>query len=113
VYVRPFPDVGASKVQVSNGGGVSPRWSAKGDEIFYETPAQDLMTASVRETPTFAVLANKRLFSWIGYLPPYDVSTDGKRFAMLHIGASGVDKDASSQLIVVTNFLSELRRLLP
>jgi serine/threonine-protein kinase len=113
VYVRPFPDVGASKVQVSNGGGVSPRWSSKGDEIFYETPTQELMAASVRETPTFTVLGNKRLFSWIGYLPPYDASSDGKRFAMLHIGASGEDKEGSAQLIIVMNFLNELKRLLP
>jgi hypothetical protein len=71
------------------------------------------MAASVHESPTFAVLGNKRLFSWVGYLPPYDVSSDGKRFAMLHIGASGVDKEGSAQLILVTNFLNELRRLLP
>jgi serine/threonine-protein kinase len=113
VYVRPFPDVGASKVQVSTGGGSSPHWSGKGDEIFYETPTQDMIAAGVRETPTFAVLSNKRLFSWIGYLPPFDVSADGKRFAMLHIGASGGDKDDSAQLIVVVNFLNELKRLLP
>ena len=36
VYVRAFPDEGL-RVQVSNAGGMVPRWSANGHELFYRT----------------------------------------------------------------------------
>jgi Tol biopolymer transport system component len=47
VYVTSFPKAGAH-VQVSSGGGRSPRWSADGRELFYLAPGNALMSAAVR-----------------------------------------------------------------
>jgi serine/threonine-protein kinase len=113
VYVRPFPDVSGGKTQVSTAGGSSPVWSHKGDELFFETPEQNMMAAQVRTAPTFSVVALTRLFSWAGYFWPYDVSPDDKRFLMLHVGPSADARDDGTQVILVQNMLAELTRLLP
>ena len=113
VYVRPFPDVGAGKFQVSATGGTAPRWSHRGDEIFFQTLAQDMVAARVRTAPTFGVVTTTRLFSWLGYFSPYDVSRDDQRFLMLRTGSTPGDRNGAAALIVVEDFIAELRRLLP
>ena len=60
MYVRPFPDVSAGKYQVSTAGGSSPRWSHRGDELFYRSLSDDFMAARVRLAPTFVLLSQKR-----------------------------------------------------
>ena len=35
VFIRPFPNVGDARVQVSPGGGTAPRWSHDGREVYY------------------------------------------------------------------------------
>src|SRR5262249_54817112 len=47
VFVQTFPLTGA-KWQVSTGGGTDPRWNPNGKEIFYISPDQKLMAATVR-----------------------------------------------------------------
>ncbi len=37
IYVRPFPDAGSARWQVSTAGGVSPIWSHSGKELFYRS----------------------------------------------------------------------------
>jgi serine/threonine-protein kinase len=82
VYVSPFPNTTASRVQVSVGGGAEPFWSRNGRELFYTafgTP-WDLMVARVETSPTFRVLDRTLLFSRAAYnrsipdAPFYDVS---------------------------------------
>jgi Tol biopolymer transport system component len=46
VYVRSFPR-GDGQWQISNGGGVSPRWSHDGRELFYVAPDRNLMVVAV------------------------------------------------------------------
>ncbi|HXI21668.1 MAG TPA: hypothetical protein VNH46_11305, partial [Gemmatimonadales bacterium] len=53
IYVRPFPDVEARKVQVSVEGGVAPSWRPTGGELYYVGGNGDLTAATVRTTPTF------------------------------------------------------------
>ena len=65
--------------------------------------------------PGFAPGQQEVLFSVAGYmLNPayalYDVTPDDQRFVMLRIGA---DLAAASELILVTNFFEELKRLVP
>ena len=43
----------------------------------------------------------------------YDISSDGQRFLMIKEGANGTETAPSSTLVVVQNFLEELKRLLP
>ena len=44
VYVRPFPDVGSGRWQVSLNGGTAPRWAHSGRELFYVNGKQELVT---------------------------------------------------------------------
>jgi len=86
VYVRPFPNTQGGRWQVSSGGGIEPRWSADGREVFYLDPGPRLMSAHVSVRPTFSVSSVQPLFT----LPPqfildtfhqtYDVSPDGRTF---------------------------------
>jgi serine/threonine-protein kinase len=62
VYVQPFPAGGAS-VLVSSRGGVEPRWSANGREIYYRNGTR-IMAVAVQAGATFAVRgAPQLLFS--------------------------------------------------
>src|SRR5262249_50614850 len=62
VFVQPFPLTGA-KWQVSTGGGTDPRWNPNGKEIFYISPDQKLMAATVRPNgPNIDVDPPKTLF---------------------------------------------------
>jgi serine/threonine-protein kinase len=118
VYVRPFPDVQAGKFPVSSSGGVTPRWSHSGHELFYRTLSDDFMAAEVRTAPAFAVVGEKRLFSAAQYAPSgqhqvYDVSPDDRRFLMLRPSAgAGAPASDAPQLVLVQNLPAELKRLL-
>ena len=118
VYVRPFPNVNDGKLQVSTEGGTEPRWSRRGEELFYRSANGDLMSARLRAAPALAILGRQRLFSARRYVAGvaqavYDVSPDGRRFLMLRIGAGPGSGDDASQLILEQNFAAELRRVLP
>jgi serine/threonine-protein kinase len=111
VFVRPFPDVESGKWQLSTDGGVSPRWSHQGDELFFLDGANDMRAVRVATTPSFGILEHQRLFSASSYFrspwaQAYDVSADGSRFLMLRIGSSS--GDVSTSLVLVQNFLAEL-----
>jgi serine/threonine-protein kinase len=118
VYVRPFPNVEDGKYPVSTGGGTGPRWSHRGDELFYRALNNDFMAVELRLTPpTLGVAGQKRLFSAAPYAASeqramYDVSPDDRRFLMLRIGSSA-GETGGSQLVLVQNFPTELHRLLP
>jgi eukaryotic-like serine/threonine-protein kinase len=117
VYVRPFPDVGAGKFQVSTAGGSAPRWSHRGDELFYRSLSDDFMAARVRLAPSFSLIGQKRLFSATGYTPglehaTFDVSPDDRRFLMLRVGLAAGAADAAPHLILVENSFADLRRVL-
>ena len=45
VYVRPFPDVNARRVQVSQAGGTEPRWAHSGRELFFRNGTGALVAA--------------------------------------------------------------------
>jgi hypothetical protein len=60
IFVRSFPE-GNGRTQVSFRGGRYPRWSPKGDEIFF-VEGRTLMAARVRAQPAFSADAPERLF---------------------------------------------------
>jgi len=110
LYVRPFPEGGA-KVRVSLEGGVEPRWSPDGSELFYigsfgGTP--HMIAATVSTTDEFTVTNRTSLFDTMEFEPSaphanWDVSPDGSRFVMVHLGSL-------SQMIFVLNWTDEVRR---
>ena len=79
VYVRSFPNVGDTKRQVSTEGGEEPVWAHSGRELFYKNPARELVAATVKTDPTFAV-AEHVLFTVPPGLPQLRSSPTVRRF---------------------------------
>ena len=113
IYVRPFPGPGG-KWQVSTEGGTEPIWNPKGHELFYRS-GKKLMAVEYEAQPTFSPGKPKELFEG-PYVPTprsfpdYDVSPDGQRFLMLK---PAEDQQATSQIIVVQNWIEELKQKVP
>jgi len=110
VYVRPFPGPGAV-TQVSVDGGIQPMWSADGKELLFHN-GQRIMSATVEAGAGFSVKARRVLV--VGSYRPggaprfsrtMTMSPDGARLVMVRLGTGGAD----AKLVVVTNWLSELR----
>ncbi len=120
VYVRPYPDVNVGRWQVSTGGGNRPLWARNGRELFYLSPSGSLMSVTVENGPTWTasvptMLLKQSLFvsspgATVGRT--YDVSADGQRFLMIKQGTSE-QTAAPPQIIVVQNWVEELKRLVP
>ena len=96
---------------VSNGGGVEPRWSRDGTELFYFAD-QTLMAVPVGLRPTFSNGAPVALFEapiQPGYIADShreQVAPDAKRFLLL----ANAGKDQAPPLDVVINWPALLRR---
>jgi Tol biopolymer transport system component len=87
IYVQPFPNASGGKWLVSSGG-VEPRWSPDGTELFYVS-GQTLFAVPVRVQPTFSAGAPVALFD-AAVVPNYtsdshrwQVAPDGRRFLLL------------------------------
>jgi len=101
VYVLPF-EGGGTAWQVSAEGGTTPRWSPRGDELFYRAPTGELMAVPVSPTKDrFSSGTPVALFAaGIGYdQRDYDVTPDGQKF-LLARPADTVD----APLVVVLGF---------
>jgi Tol biopolymer transport system component len=116
VYVSPYPEVGAGRVQISGDGGGAPRWNPRGGELFYVNDAGAVVSVRFATADGFRVLATAPLFSpqsrgGEGRML-YSPAPDGQRFLMIDIagdrGGSGV-----SRPVVVQNFTAELRARVP
>jgi Tol biopolymer transport system component len=82
IYVAPFPGPGR-KWQISTTGGILPRWSRTGKEIFFDGPGERLMAAEVSASgDTFDVGRTQPLFEVRSQRPGnvFDVTPDGQRF---------------------------------
>jgi eukaryotic-like serine/threonine-protein kinase len=105
IYVAPFPGPGR-KLQISRAGGSQPRWRQDGKEIFFISPANQLMAAEVsRKGDALEVGAVKTLFVLepVGTGYPYDVAADGERFIIrTHL------KDSTTQSLTVVQNWTEL-----
>ena len=112
VYVRPFPDVGRRRIQVSTNGGTEPVWGADGRELFFRDGEGWMTAAQVARDPDFRVVSRERLFDASSYRSDfnhraYDVAPAGERFVMIRT----VDRAAedAGALIAVENWFRELR----
>jgi Tol biopolymer transport system component len=111
VYVRPLGTEG-EQVQVSLAGGSEPLWGPDGRELFYRSQDEgepQLIAATVRTTPQFAVSSRRPLFPLAdidGSNPHtgYDVSPDGRTFAM-------VRRSPATRIMVIQNLPGLVRRL--
>jgi Tol biopolymer transport system component len=105
IYVQPFPNAADGKWMISNGGGVEPRWSRDGKELFYFA-GQTLMRVPVTLQPTFSAGTPTALFD-APILPGYSqdshrwqLAPDGQQFLLL----AAVGKGPGTPLDVVINW---------
>ncbi|HEX5203074.1 MAG TPA: protein kinase, partial [Actinoplanes sp.] len=69
VYVRPFPDAGSARWQVSVAGGRDPKWAHSGKELFYWSAGNKMMSVGIRPGATFGFEQPRALFSTASYVP--------------------------------------------
>jgi serine/threonine-protein kinase len=109
IFVRPFPDAGGRREQVSITGGRYPRWAPSGrSEITYVNPDGEMMAVPVTLSPTLSLGRPAKLFQWVKPIPgrsgsPYDVSPKDGRFLVTKPLAENAT--AITQVSVVLNFL--------
>ena len=112
VYIRPFPNTGDGRWQVSNGGGSGPRWSLDGRELYFLDAGSRLIATQVARGATFATASSRPLFDASDLLldtfhQSYDVTRDG-RFIFLSPRLPGGDSRAP-RIVRVDNWFRELR----
>ena len=113
VYVRPFPNTGGARYQVSNGGGDEPRWSPDGRRIYFLDASRRLVAADVRAGPAFTVAGQRPLFSATGFFDEnfhqsYEVSGDGHSFYFMRSLQSAAGARAP-QIVRVDNWFADLK----
>jgi len=102
IYVKAYPGPGG-KWKVSDNGGVQPKWSADGKEIFYRENHK-AMVARVEKGSSFSTSMPQVLFEGLGR--NFDVSPDGKFFVTHR-------RQKTGQLTLVLNWFEELKRKVP
>lgn len=91
IYVKPFPP-NETRWRVSTKGGVWPKWSPRGDELFF-FEGNNLMSAPVQLKPAFKSGDARKLFTgeqvglgsgaMEGLNPSYEPTPDGKKFVVV------------------------------
>ena len=122
IYVRPLPNVESGRWQVSTDGGMMPKWSPNGRELFYRALTQaryapsatagDMMVVSIENAPAFTHGRPEILFETEGLdsRPSsfYDISPDGERFLMV-----SRSEFRARPIHLVLNWFEELNHLVP
>jgi serine/threonine-protein kinase len=93
---------GEGKWQISNGGGLLPRWSRSGKEIFY-LDGENVMAVPVQTQPRFEPGVAVKLFSKPD-LQYFDVEPDGEHFVLVETP----DPTTRTSLGVVVNWFSRV-----
>ena len=114
VYIRPFPNTNAARVQVSSVGGTGVLWARDGRELFYRRSDEIMIAVPVIYGPPLRLGEPQELFripEHLGVLPsqyytPWDVGPD-RRFIMVR--AVGGGRGSDSPVIVVENWFEELK----
>jgi Tol biopolymer transport system component len=107
IYVAAFPPTGA-KWQVSQEGGVEPRFSRDGKELFYFDRENRLTAVEVKTSGSaFETGASKVLFQFHGAGPyrRYDVTPDGKRFLV----TTELEDKATPLITLVANWPATIK----
>jgi serine/threonine-protein kinase len=118
VYVRPFTGQGG-KQQLSSGGGVIPKWSSNGKDLFYRTSRNQVHVVAYTATKDSFRAEKPRLWSpgqftntASGDAGNFDLHPDGKRFAVL-MPPARAEAVKADKVTFVFNFADELRRIVP
>jgi Tol biopolymer transport system component len=118
VFVRPFPNVGSRKWQVSTEGGAGPVWTRAGREIVYMDNRGRMMAVAIARNNNDEFDSSKPvpLFNAIGKAGinidrDWDVTADGERF-LFNVNDAPATESASD-LTLIQNWDDELKRLVP
>ena len=87
IYVQPFPGPGARR-QVSTEGGFSPQWRGDSRELFFVSPDQTMMAASIGVAGA-TIIAETPVSLFQTPEGPYAVARDGQRFLVNLESADG------------------------
>jgi Tol biopolymer transport system component len=107
IHVRPFPK-GTGRAVVSVNGGVQPRWSADGRELFFlGADRRTMLVAGLEDAETLTFAPPVRLFEIASVEPRfgYDVGADG---SFVFVGAAGDGQSGERRLVLVENWAREL-----
>jgi hypothetical protein len=88
IYVQPFPD-GGRRVQVSPDNGVYPRWSPRGDELFFRSASTRAGMSVAAFDGRGGVAPPRVLFELRRFESILEVSPDAQRFLMMPAEARG------------------------
>ena len=118
IYVRPFPAVDDGRFPVSTGGGINPRWSPDGSELFYRGGRVDsgeslgsMMVVQVETDPEFRAGRSRELFAWAFATDAgYAVDPNAERFLVVRIDA---ERGSESRVVLVQNWTQELLERVP
>jgi serine/threonine-protein kinase len=116
VFVRPFSGPGGPW-QISTGGGGGPVWSGKRPELFYGTPDNRIMVTSYSVSGDSFHHDKPRVLPASRFNPrvigrSFDLHPDGNRFALAKSDAAD-ESPKPQHVILIFNFLEELRRIAP
>jgi Tol biopolymer transport system component len=86
IYVQTWP-LGGGKWQISNGGGLVPRWRRDGKELFYRNGTFEFYAVAVTLEPRFSAgipqqLFKRRLQGDNPSTPSWTVTADGQKFLL-------------------------------
>lgn len=108
IYVRPFRG-DDRQWQVSAAGGMIPRWNPNGRELFYRQ-GDKLIAVDVAVGREIVLSTPRELFERYSPNGFYDVAPDGERFLMVDTSQA---RQGPTELILVQNWVEELKRLVP
>jgi len=121
VYVRPFPvppGGAGGKWQISTTGGALPIWAPQSRELFFQNPDHRIMVMDYQVQNGSFEGGKPRLWSDqrvrdLGGIPNYDLSPDGKRFAIFPELKPATEEKGNVHVTFLLNFFDELRRRAP
>jgi serine/threonine-protein kinase len=116
IYLKEFPS-GQGKWQASTQGGIWPRWSRDGKELFY-SEGDKLISVPIEYEPALSLGAPKVLFTHensgvqrvFGWPDAFDVSPDGKRFVFLRKAEDEKQSDAEPGIVIAQNWFAQFAR---
>jgi serine/threonine-protein kinase len=113
IFVVPYPGVGERRWQVSIDGGEEPKWSARGDELYYvDTSTGIMMAVAIDGRAGLSLRQPRPLFSVSDYAlttvnaQNYDVAPDGRFLFRRAAGPAGAD---APQFVVMLDWQEKLR----
>jgi serine/threonine protein kinase/Tol biopolymer transport system component len=107
VYVVAFGG-GQGKWQISANGGVMPRWSNDGKELYYFDPTYNLFAVPINAAGSALQFGTPQTLvsNWtVPSVPLYDLSPDGKKILL-----DRMPQQVSQSVTVVTNFMAGLKK---